>query len=374
MGLISVANASSNKTSFLSSSLFTSFTSSSITSSSFSSITISSGIDSKIIGSSDSFKNVFIDSYEASLPDKITVFLDSEFCNEYEQVDDKYEYNVNHVNSGLLIHVPKNLYIEKPLHIFYLQEGYDLVQNTRIVLEENSELKYFEYIYNEQPAHINFVSNSIVRENAKLQYAGISRLGDGSTMDVRRNSYVFRYGKSNYSIAEVNGGNTDSKTNIFLQEQYASGTSKTVAITSNVQTSTFKQVIEHNAPATEGFIENYGVANDRSFLLFEGVGKINKLMKRSVARQSNKGIVLGVDSRLDANPLLLIDEFDVEASHGAAIGKIDDDQLYYLMSRGLNIKQATRLIISGFLSPVLRVLSTDTLKNDFINRVEQKTA
>jgi len=302
------------------------------------------------------------------------VFLDSEFCNEYEQVDDKYEYNVNHVNSGLLIHVPKNLYIEKPLHIFYLQEGYDLVQNTRIVLEENSELKYFEYIYNEQPAHINFVSNSIVRENAKLQYAGISRLGDGSTMDVRRNSYVFRYGKSNYSIAEVNGGNTDSKTNIFLQEQYASGTSKTVAITSNVQTSTFKQVIEHNAPATEGFIENYGVANDRSFLLFEGVGKINKLMKRSVARQSNKGIVLGVDSRLDANPLLLIDEFDVEASHGAAIGKIDDDQLYYLMSRGLNIKQATRLIISGFLSPVLRVLSTDTLKNDFINRVEQKTA
>jgi len=322
----------------------------------------------------ESFRNIFVDSYEKALPDKINVFLASEFCNDYELVDEKYEYNVNHVNSGLLIHVPKNAYVEKPLHIFYLQEGYDLVQNTRIVLEENSEFKYFEYIYNEQPSSISFVSNSIVFENAKLEYSGISRLSDDTTLDVRRNSYVYRYGKSNYSIAEVNNGNTDSKTNIFLQENYASGTSKTVAITSNIQTSTFKQMIEHNAPLTEGFIENYGVANNESSLLFEGIGKINKLMKKSVARQSNRGIVLGVDSRLDANPLLLIDEFDVEASHGAAIGKIDDEQLYYLMSRGLNIKQATRLIIGGFLSPVLRVLSTEGLKDDFINRVEQKTA
>jgi len=322
----------------------------------------------------NAFDKVFIDSYEHALPEKINVFLDSEFCNDYEKVDSIYEYNVNHVNSGLLIHVPKNVTIQKPLHIFYIQEGYDLVQNTRIVLEPNSEFKYFEYIYNEQAAHISFVSNSVIMENAKLEYAGISRLSDDTFMDVRRNSYVFTYGRSNYSVAEVNGGNTDNKTNIFLQEKYASGTSKTVAITSNEQTSSFHQMIEHNAPLTEGFIENYGVANDKSTLVFEGIGKINKLMKRSVARQSNKGIVLGVDSRLDANPLLLIDEFDVEASHGAAIGKIDDEQLYYLMSRGLNIKQATRLIISGFLSPVLRVLSTEALQNDFIHRVEQKTA
>lgn len=322
----------------------------------------------------DSFKKVFVDSYEASLPEKINVFLDSEFCNDYEQVDDLYQYNINHVNSGLLIHIPKNTVVEKPLHVFYIQEGYDLVQNTRIVLDENSEFKYFEYLYNEQPSKISYVSNSIVKENAKLSYSGISRLSPETSLDVRRNSYVFRYGSSNYNVAEVNDGNTNNKTNIFLQELYASGTSKTVAITSNEQSSSFRQLIEHNAPQTEGYIENYGVSNDASSLVFEGVGKINKLMKRSVARQSNKGIVLGVDARLDANPLLLIDEFDVEASHGAAIGKIDDEQLYYLMSRGLDMKQATRLIISGFLSPVLRILSSDTLRDDFIKRVEQKTA
>ena len=80
-----------------------------------------------------------------------------------------------------------------------------------------------------------------------------------------------------------------------------------------------------------------------------------------------------MDSRLDANPLLLIDEYDVEASHGAAIGKIDEEQLYYLMSRGLTLKVAESLIISGFLSPVLNILSTDALKQDFIHKVETKT-
>ena len=96
-------------------------------------------------------------------------------------------------------------------------------------------------------------------------------------------------------------------------------------------------------------------------------------MKRSVARQQNKGIVLGVNARLDANPLLLIDEYDVEASHGAAIGKIDEEQLYYLMSRGLTHKNAQRLIISGFLSPVISLMTTKELIEDFVISVENKT-
>ena len=319
------------------------------------------------------YETVLIDSLENCLPDHINVFFDTEFVNQYAEQDDQYDYNIKHLNSGLLIHVPKNVALASPVHIIYIQEAHDFIHNTRIVLEPNSEFEYFEYLYNNSDATINFVSNSVVKENAKLIYNGISNFHQDTTTTVRRNSYVFRYGRSHYSIAEVNDGDTESITNIFLQEKYAEGTSKTVAITDNEQQTTFRQMIEHNAPETEGYIENYGVSNHDSSLVFEGVGKINKNMKRSVARQSNRGIVLGDDSRLDANPLLLIDEYDVEASHGAAIGKIDEDQLYYLMSRGLPIKVAERLIISGFLSPVLEALTTDELRSDFIRKVELKT-
>ena len=320
---------------------------------------------------SDSFEKVVIKTYEDALPEHIGAFLDTEYVNDYSS--DSYDYNIENVNSGLLIHVPRNTYIEDVLHIFYVQENIELVQNTRIVLEENAEIKYFEYLSNETDTSINYVTNAILKENAKLQYSGISKFNKKSVSSITRNAYLKRYANAKYSIAEVNDGATISNTNIYLQEEYASGTTKTVAIANNHQETNYTQLVEHLAADTEGYIENYGVANDQSALVFEGIGKINKGMKRSVARQSNHGIVLGEKSRLDANPLLLIDEFDVVASHGAAIGKIDDEQLYYLMSRGLSLKVAERLIISGFLSPVLKVLSTDTLKTEFINAVENKT-
>ncbi len=320
---------------------------------------------------SDAFDKVIIKTYEDALPEHIGTFLDTEYVNDYSS--DSYDYNIENVNSGLLIHVPRNTYIEEMLHVFYVQENVEIVQNTRIVLDDNAELKYFEYLSNETDTSVNFVTNSIVKENAKLQYSGISKYNEKSVVSITRNAYLKRYANAKYSIAEVNDGTTISNTNIYLQEEYASGTTKTVAISSRHQETNYTQLVEHLAKDTEGYIENYGVANDESALVFEGIGKINKGMKRSVARQSNHGIVLGERSRLDANPLLLIDEFDVEASHGAAIGKIDDEQLYYLMSRGLSLKVAERLIISGFLSPVLKVLSTDNLKTDFISAVENKT-
>ena len=332
--------------------------------------------DGHIVASdlSASFDAIFVGTYGDALPDKLNVFFDSEFVNEHPDHDEAYHYNLDHVNSGLLIHVPRNVAIAERLHVFYLQSEHELVQNVRIVLEPGSEFKYFEYFHNETAADINIVSNSVVRENAKLSYTGISAFNKDARVDVRRNSFVFRYGRSEYDLAEVNDGNIVAKTNIFLQEKYAAGTSKTVAISSEQQEVSFRQMIEHNAPETEGYIENYGVSNHASHLYFEGVGKINKNMKRSVARQSNRGIVLGKDARLDANPLLLIDEYDVEAGHGAAIGKIDEEQLYYLMSRGLSLRAAERLIISGFLSPVMSMLSTDTLRDDFMHKVEAKTS
>ncbi len=318
----------------------------------------------------NSFKEIEITTMREAIENNDSI-LDNNSLYSYE--DDAYQYNIENINSGIVISVPKNKVFIDTLHIFYIQENSDLVNNTLIVLEANSEFKYFEYIYNTGEASINFVSNSFVKENAKLSYAGLSRLSEKSVVSVVRNSYVSRYGRSLYSIAEVNDSLTDSKTNIYLEEQYASATTKTIAITNKEQSAKFTQLVEHNAPDTEGYIENYGVSNNNSALIFEGIGKINKNMKRSTARQQNRGIVLGANARLDANPLLLIDEYDVEASHGAAIGKIDEEQLYYLMSRGLTHKNAQRLIISGFLSPVINLLSSEELIEDFIGNVENKT-
>lgn len=328
--------------------------------------------DGHIIGKSleESFNDLTILD-AADLTEQEAMYYNSESVKSV--TSDSIKYNYEETTSGLFIKTKRNKAFEDTLHVFYIQEEGELVNNVMIVCEDNSELKYFEYFINYGETSVNHVSNAFVLENARLTYSGMSKLNKKTMASITRNAFVKRYGNASYSIAEVNDSVTESNTNILLQEEYASGTTKTVAITSNQQDASFTQLVEHKAKDTEGYIENYGVANNASTLVFEGIGKINKDMKRSIARQSNRGIVLGDKSRLDANPLLLIDEYDVEASHGAAIGKIDEEQLYYLMSRGLTLKNAERLIISGFLSPVLNKLSTDMLKEDFILTVENKT-
>jgi len=307
----------------------------------------------------------------ADLTKNEEMYYDSESVRSI--TEDTVLYNYEETTSGLFIKVGRNKVFEETLHVFYIQEEGEMNNNVMIVCEDNSELKYFEYLVSYGETSVNHVTNTFVLENARITYSAMSRLNKKTMASITRNAYVKRYGNANYSVAEVNDSVTVSNTNILLQEEYASGTTKTVAITNENQEAHFTQLVEHKAKSTEGYIENYGVANNASTLVFEGIGKINKDMKRSIARQSNKGIVLGMKSRLDANPLLLIDEYDVVASHGAAIGKMDEEQLYYLMSRGLTLKNAERLIINGFLSPVLNKLSTDLLKEDFILTVENKT-
>jgi Fe-S cluster assembly protein SufD len=329
--------------------------------------------DGNIIKSnvSKAFDGIYIENFDEAIADKQSLFEKIDQINQVES--DAYNYVMENANSGIVIHVPKNRQITERLNVFIIQDEHDLVHSTTVYLEENSSFKYFEYLYNDKEASINIVSNSYVSENARLNYSGISRFGNKAVVNVMRNGYIQRYGNAEYSIAEVNDSLTESNTNLFLEQDYAVATTKTVAITHHEQEAKFRQLVKHNAPYTEGYIENYGVSNNQSVLVFEGIGKISKDMKHSIARQSNRGIVLGETSRLDANPLLLIDEYDVVASHGAAIGKIDEEQLYYLMSRGLTLKTAERLIIHGFLSPVINNLSSQKLIEDFVHSVESKT-
>lgn len=318
----------------------------------------------------DEFSDLVIED-ASNLSSEFEIYYDSESVNSIKS--DSYEYNLSDTTSGLFIKTKQNKAYEQTLHVFYIQENGEFVNNVMLVADTNSELKYFEYLINQTETSVNHVVNAFALENAKVELTAVSKFNGKAVATMTRNGFVKRYGNVSFSVAEINDSITESNTNILLQEEYASGTTKTVAITNSHQEAKFVQLVEHKAKDTEGYIENYGVSNNNSTLVFEGIGKINKDMKRSVARQSNRGIVLGNDSRLDANPLLLIDEYDVEASHGAAIGKIDEEQLYYLMSRGLTLKNAERLIISGFLSPVLTKLTTDKLKEDFILTVEEKT-
>ena len=117
---------------------------------------------------------------------------------------------------------------------------------------------------------------------------------------------------------------------------------------------------------------NYAICKDSSELNINSNGIIKKGCAKSKLSQKSKGIILDLTSAISANPLLQIDEFDVEANHGASIGAIDDEDLYYLMSRGLTKSQSEQLIVSGYMQPILSKMNDEQLQKYASFLIENK--
>ncbi|MCR4911256.1 MAG: SufD family Fe-S cluster assembly protein [Bacilli bacterium] len=123
--------------------------------------------------------------------------------------------------------------------------------------------------------------------------------------------------------------------------------------------------VYHNVPQTFAKVDNYGVVKDDSKLVFAGTSHILKGSIKSKTHQNAKIMVFDSNSDAIAKPILKIDENDIEASHAAAVGKISDEHLFYLTSRGLNMEDAKMLITLGYLKPIFNGFDED--KVEYIN-------
>lgn len=112
--------------------------------------------------------------------------------------------------------------------------------------------------------------------------------------------------------------------------------------------------IYHNHPSTFGRIDNYGVCKDHAKLLFAGTSHILKGSHQSSSHQNAKIVVFDNNCIARAKPVLKIDENDIQASHAATVGKVSDEHIFYLTSRGLNVNEAKMLITLGYLKPILK--------------------
>jgi len=169
-----------------------------------------------------------------------------------------------------------------------------------------------------------------------------------------------------------NRGNQDYDVNIDLDGDHSQAAVKMVAIADYNQSQTINTRINNYGRKTNGVIEQNGVAKDASNIDFHAVGKIFHGAHGAQSNQRSRLLTLSKQSYGQVDPVLLIEENDVEAGHAASIGKIDEDQLYYLETRGINRKQAYYLLTKGFLLPVLNEIPNETLKNKAIAQLQQR--
>ncbi|MFD1484512.1 SufD family Fe-S cluster assembly protein [Lacticaseibacillus baoqingensis] len=122
---------------------------------------------------------------------------------------------------------------------------------------------------------------------------------------------------------------------------------------------------------TVGHINQRGVITDKAHLVFNGIGHIVEGARGSDAQQENRVLMLSEHARGDANPILLIDENDVTAGHAASASRVDQRQLYYLMSRGVSAVVAKRMVIRGFLEAGLGEIRDADLKQELFDAIDE---
>ncbi len=142
------------------------------------------------------------------------------------------------------------------------------------------------------------------------------------------------------------------KLTVYLEGEHASASLRVASLAKGNDNKKFEVSIIHNVGQTEGLVECYGICEGESRLVFTGVSHIAKGSSGSLTRQSAKIIVFDPKCLGRCSPILKIDENDVRASHAAVVGKLNDDHLFYLQSRGIDLGEARKLITQGYLMPI----------------------
>lgn len=187
------------------------------------------------------------------------------------------------------------------------------------------------------------------------------------TANLGKNSKIIVY----FADFSVEKNTLDATIN--LNDENATCEWHLASLSSNKDNKNITVNIYHNHPSTFGRIDNYGVCKDMGKLTFAGVSYINKGCHMSKSHQNAKIVVFDNDCVAKAKPILKIDENDIEASHAATVGKVSDEHIFYLTSRGLKLEEAKMLITLGYLKPILKGFN-ESIQVEIDNMIERRLA
>lgn len=263
--------------------------------------------------------------------------------------------------------IPNNTVSVDPIKITIKDDNNESLE---IVVGQSSDVTIILEIASEELEKNTYDLNLVAKQNSRVKYLLVCDL---ASKDAQLHHYFTAERDSNLDLIGGFVSNViNAKMNAKLIGEGSNVSIRAVAISSTNNNQTIDIELVHAAKNSTGMMHNIAIANDNGKVVLNGVEIILKGMKNANAYQSLKGIIGSDKAVIEVNPILLIDEYDVKAGHGATIGKLDQNSVYYLMSRGLERKEAEKLMINGFLNPIIKEIADETLKERFVSLVNQR--
>ncbi len=326
----------------------------------------------------------------SNLPEGVRFGSMAEAFDKYPELVDKYygqsaqidrdgftALNGMFSQDGVFIYIPKNVVLDKPLQIVNILTGDSdqvIFQRNMVVMEENSQAKILVCDHTLSPSKfvVNSVTEVFASENVVMEYytlqnqhnlttqvAGIF-VEQKSSSSVMTNNLTLHAGISRNNIYyKLNGEHCES----HLYGLYVTDKNQ------HVDNFSFIDHAKPNCTSTELF---KGVMDDRATAAFTGRVLVRKDSQNTNAYQSNNNILLNDLARISTRPQLEIYADDVKCSHGATVGQLDDDAMFYLRSRGISEEESQVLLMYAFAYEVIDKIQVEPLKEQIRDLVEKR--
>ena len=241
-----------------------------------------------------------------------------------------------------------------------------------VVAEEGASAIILEHVTSTKETHYKSqILQVYVHPRANLTYCAVHDEKTGTNSFATKRAEVLRDASVNWFDLVIGEGFTQVQLRSHLREAGAEAQQYQIIIGSNAQQCDINSDAFHEKSNTKSVMLAKGIISDKSRAMHRGTVRVEKNAINCQGHQRADMLLLGDEARCNAIPILEVENDDVSCSHGTTMGQIDEEQLYYLLSRGLDEKEAKKLLVLGFVEPILQKLS-DEKKRGELRTILQK--
>ncbi len=280
--------------------------------------------------------------------------------------------------TGVFLYVPRGVQVAEPLHaILWAQgTGQAYISHVAVYLEEGASATF---IYetasrDEKGGQTLHVGNLelLVSEGANLRFVELQSLGEHVWNFMHERAHVERDGNIDWVFSSIGSHLTKNFAELDLAGAGAVGKMSGFYFTDRDQHLDYDSQQNHLAPNTTSDLLFKGALIDNSRAVWQGMIYVAPGAVKTDGYQANRNLILSEQARADSIPGLEILTDDVRCTHGATVGKIDRDQIFYLMGRGIPRIEAERLIVEGFFDPIMQRIPFEGVKKRFQDAIHAK--
>ncbi|WP_128477628.1 Fe-S cluster assembly protein SufD [Halorussus pelagicus] len=278
-------------------------------------------------------------------------------------------------STGTLVYVPKNVDAED-VTIRTTQHSQSLFNYTLVVTEQSSSVTILERQDTGESVEGDRYYSGLVEvaagENSHVQYGSLQDLDEETYNYTLKRGDADDYATVNW--VEGNVGSRLTKSSVETELNGEGSETKTVGAFFGHDDQHFDIAarVWHNTAHTTADLVTRGVLDDDARSVYEGVQDVGRDAWDTNSYQRENTLMLSDESEADASPKLIINNHDTEASHSATVGQIDEEDMFYMTSRGLDDESARNMLVEGFFVPVLEEVEVEELREDLETRVRER--